>query len=714
MADDIQVKIGADTSGVEQGTDKVVKSVEGIGEIATRIGSAVTLAGVGMVAAFALVTVATYKFADSMAELASKSERAMATLGASSSEVAALNGVAAATGSTLEAMVSAMSRFGIELTKSGNAETEFARGLQAIGLSAKQFTDLGVNERMTLLANTLAKVEDGSEKTRIVTALLGAEGLKLLPILNEGGEGWQRYADMVQRAGTDLGPVQDKFNETGDRLSELRLSFTGLGIAVFSVLKPAFDGIVQTLSNVVQGFTTAITEGGVFRGILETLSFAAKSLATALAVSVMGVQLLWAAFKGFLNAAADGLGLLVQAITRAFSGDFAGARAALGQMGAAMAQDFAKSQREIVGAMAGATKSINAIWGQAGEERVKIEQNVTAKMREANRDGVATRMRELQGEIALIKEGLRQKSAILDMEVQMGQRTQDSKYAQLMRYTEDAYQAELRVLQAEAQIGGLKASQREAINQRIALLEQQHRTQMINLDRQSLQAQFQMWSQYTNALAGAFNGQLRGLLTGQISFAQAMKNVLLDMTIFMIEALVTKPVAAFLAGQLAKLTATQTGAAAEAAAALAGSTATLPLRVAKFTSDITADAAMVFGGVFANLAPIMGPAAAGPAAASEATVLTQMAAVPKFDVGTPYVRSSGLAMIHQGEKIIPAEGSGPWQGGEGGGHTIQVNIQAMDGADAMRVFKRHARDLGDVLKLSARKTNSKGLSPKGA
>jgi hypothetical protein len=95
---------------------------------------------------------------------------------------------------------------------------------------------------------------------------------------------------------------------------------------------------------------------------------------------------------------------------------------------------------------------------------------------------------------------------------------------------------------------------------------------------------------------------LQGLLTGQLSFTQAMKNILLQLSIQVIELMVTKPLAAYIAGQLAMLTATQSGAAATAAAAVAGETAALPAKVAAFTSDITARSALTFAGIFANLA----------------------------------------------------------------------------------------------------------------
>ena len=49
-----------------------------------------------------------------------------------------------------------------------------------------------------------------------------------------------------------------------------------------------------------------------------------------------------------------------------------------------------------------------------------------------------------------------------------------------------------------------------------------------------------------------------------------------------------------------------------------------------------------------------------------------------FDQGTNYVTQSGLAVIHQGESIVPAaEGSGPYTGG-GGVQNISLNLSAFN------------------------------------
>lgn len=306
-----------------------------------------------------------------------------------------------------------------------------------------------------------------------------------------------------------------------------------------------------------------------------------------------------------------------------------------------------------------------------------------------SKERIARAMLVAKGEVDVAKEALRQKEAILDLEVSMGQRTQNSKFSALAKYSEEAYQLELGLLQKESEISGMTIVQQQQVFNKIKMLKAQHVTEMINIDKQSLQAQLAMWKQYTDTIASSFSAQMRGILTGQTSFSQAMKNILLDLSLKTIELLVTKPLADYVAMQLAKLTATQTGAAAQAAAEIAAAEATLPAKIASFTSDLTSRAALTFAGVFANLAPIMGPLASGPAGVAEAAVMAQGVAVPKYDVGSWSVPKTQLAVVHAGEFIGRAgaeasaardavTGGGSGGGGGGGGHTFV--IQALDGA----------------------------------
>ena len=83
-----------------------------------------------------------------------------------------------------------------------------------------------------------------------------------------------------------------------------------------------------------------------------------------------------------------------------------------------------------------------------------------------------------------------------------------------------------------------------------------------------------------------------------------------------------------------------------------------------------------------------------------AGILGLMAAVPSFDVGTMSVPKTGLAMVHQGEAILPASGTA--QAYRSGGRSVTVNISATDAASFEKMLRRNDNALVRVLRDATR------------
>ena len=303
----------------------------------------------------------------------------------------------------------------------------------------------------------------------------------------------------------------------------------------------------------------------------------------------------------------------------------------------------------------------------------------------------ANQIGTVNGQIKVLQLQLAQQRLVLNAEAAQFQITQDQKFAMLEAETQKEYEAQLALLKQEAALGNLKVEQRNRVLDKIAELQIKHETDMIRLDEQAIAQQQQMWTTSLDTIAGAFNSQLRGLLAGTTSWSQAFKNILGDIIIKFIE-MCDEMVVKWLAAELAQTTATTTGAAARAAAEQAAAGSGILANAANALHAIMTDAAQTFAGVFAFLAPVMGPAAAGPAAAAQATV----ASAAVFDVGTDYVVRGGLALIHQGETVVPARGSGPYSGGSKAPQVhapVSINVSALDAQSVARFFNDNSRHM---------------------
>ena len=94
--------------------------------------------------------------------------------------------------------------------------------------------------------------------------------------------------------------------------------------------------------------------------------------------------------------------------------------------------------------------------------------------------------------------------------------------------------------------------------------------------------------------------------------------------------------------------------------------------------------------------------APGAAAAAFADVMSYAA----FEEGTPYVPSTGMALLHQGEAVIPAGSAEKFRNGDlsgvGGGGDTHFHISAMDAKSFEGFLKRNKGALHSAIAASQR------------
>ncbi len=95
--------------------------------------------------------------------------------------------------------------------------------------------------------------------------------------------------------------------------------------------------------------------------------------------------------------------------------------------------------------------------------------------------------------------------------------------------------------------------------------------------------------------------------------------------------------------------------------------------LANATKSIQANIGVVYSGEVANMALTLGPAAPAAAAGIASSVEATALGLSALDVGGS-VQSSGLAIIHEGETVVPAQVNTPYNGGSGAGGGLTVNM----------------------------------------
>ena len=500
-------------------------------------------------------------------------------------------------------------------------------------------------------------------------------------------------------------------------IDSLGLSFNGLG-QVVSALGQDIMSIAETSANHFrEAFRAAIASVVAMLGDLKA------AFASALSFDFSGVSASIDKFKGH---AAD----VGTAVSGAMAPDlFSKTRTAWDQMRAGAGQYAGQLDAVIerIRKQRDAQIALIAKGGQEGKPR-GTDQVADPRVKskggggDGRDDSVRAEQLKIEGEIQALRAGLDQKQAMIAESVKLKIATERQGVAANRQATQDEYVAERALLDRMMQIDGLKASQKQQINNRIQQLEARHNQEMLKLAGQNVEAIVKEWHKVIDAMASSLSSSISGVITRQKRLVDAVR----DMARAIINEFVrmgvqtaadwakgiASKVAMTVAGETQLTAATTAGVATRQAAEASGETAGFAMKAAAMAKSIMASASETFAGVFGFLSPVMGPAAAGPAAAAEATV----AAVASFDVGAWKIDRDQLAVVHRNEMVMTAGQSeglrnviDAARGGAGGSQrpnvhvSPQINISAIDARGVASLLKDNHRAVMDAVSHAARR-----------
>jgi len=676
----VQVTFGASLEKLIEGVEGARSAIEGFKQNAERLAEALGIA-------FSVEKLV--EFVEHMGELGLQTERTMAMLGTSAEQTGVLGGVAKLTGSSLEGVTTSIERMSLNIQKSTrDAFNPAAQGLKVLGLSAKDLIGVPTEQYFLKLSEAVSKFNPSLNLTNAVMAVGGRGVAQLLPMLQLGAEHFREMEAEIKKTGSTLDDAQaHAFAQTHEKLTLMNMSVEGLGIRIFSVLKPAIDGAIEWFTKFVQSIDqkriqsalTAVIDA--VANMLLSLIDVAESLGKLIDEVADKFKLL-AVPLVVVNAAATGLNKAIDAVVNTLTfgtGKVAEHTAAVvvatGKYDELRAKiDAARiaADRYAAGLNAGAT-------GDAAKKLNAPGINMDAK------SGVSGQIEQFQTQIKLADEAYRQTQENLASELKLHQITQDQETQSLLAALDKRRQAELASLDAEAQIGGLSKAQYQKIADEKLLIDAKYKVDHDKIVNQGLQADVKAWESTLAPLQSAFDSQLKGLLAGTTSWATAMKNIFADLVMDIIKAF-EKIAFEKLALSLANMFG-------DPAAMIAGA-----------TRAITTSVGQLYAGEAAFFAPTLGPAAPAAAAGVAAGVQATAISMAALDTGAWSIPREGMAMLHPNEMVLPpaaaqtfrdmASGNGVLPGG---GNNITFQVSALDGPGVQAFFQKNASLIARVL-----------------
>jgi len=341
---------------------------------------------------------------------------------------------------------------------------------------------------------------------------------------------------------------------------------------------------------------------------------------------------------------------------------------------------------------------------------------------------IARQNEQTRYDIAL--NGVKGQSSLVKEQAQTGQISRQEELSSLLALEtqrEEIERQHLQFVESTYQQGTVAYA---AAQRRIEELASQSALRRQEIERNVNQQIYADYRRSFEQIGSTVSSSITGMITGQLRLRDAARNILLQIIQSFIQARV-KTVADWLAGVAAQTAATTTGEAAKTAAVTAGvaartgaeatgSTAGIASTIGGVLKSITASAGETFAGIFGFLSPVLGPAAAGPAAAGEATVLSVATGMASFAGGSWSLPSDMIAQVHQGEMIVPAgpastfrsmmESNSDVAGTVHGHHATNFNVSAMDSQSVRQFLKTNSKQIMRTINESVRTGSHIGLS----
>lgn len=245
----------------------------------------------------------------------------------------------------------------------------------------------------------------------------------------------------------------------------------------------------------------------------------------------------------------------------------------------------------------------------------------------------------------------------------------------------------------------------DQVNAEVEIAWQQHQQRLIQIQQQAsqqMQRQQQQtqrqWEAALRPMESAFTSAVNGMITGTQTFQQAMLRMGQSIVLNMVDNVIKRIVSGWIAGEVTKTAATGEESAArlgiESSDAIAGAAVGAATQKASILGHAASGAAAVYDDV-AQI-PYVGWLLAPPAAAAAfAAILAFGGDIPSFDVGAWNLPSDTLAMVHQGETILPSGVAADFRaamtggGGGGGGDTYNLSVNAIDTQTGVQFLKNN-------------------------
>lgn len=532
MADEVEVKFGADTSDLDKGTQRATADVAGFEKSVQGVDGSLKSFASSIAGMFSGVAGAVGESTAAMQAANSSRETLQDGFGQLQQQIIAAFSVKAVldwinslslavrdlvnTGAQIGITATELSALEKSADNFGVTSDQVSKGVQNMARSFNQardgsqaareaFSALGINvdENITSLdlflklTDKFSTLPDGPEKTALAMKTLGRSGAELIPAFNAGRDaivdGMQQAKDSGQAAsqvfidnGVAVANAINNMGDTADAFSQVMLNETA----------PAILAVVAGITGLIDDMRTSDNEGGAMSAVMKTLGIVTASVS--LIVGALGV-----AISDILTVAIDivvvTLGTFEASligISHAMRGDFAGAAdafsAKMDQVTAAIKrtddanrklhENYAKFAQQVISPQASPTNSSNS--GNAAGEAIiaKYRQEQIDKENAKKEAAARAEQARIAAEMRAHQKAWQEEGAVADTALKGEQDDVKNNF-------DDWMALQQKRLQVAASVYGTDSKQYQALLNEKEKMERTHEQQLQTIKIQSANSQ---------------------------------------------------------------------------------------------------------------------------------------------------------------------------------------------------------------------------------
>jgi hypothetical protein len=698
----VKIQIGADVRELQKGLQQATGALKNaatqwtsaLGPMGSAVARAFTNPVAGALAGIAALGAGMYKATKYTEQYYDKQNDLSKILGMSRQDMAALELASTRAHIPFEEVQKVMARLSTEASSGGKELERMGVHVRDAGGNVKP-----LGEIFGEVIDRLNEMDPTSDRAVAASKVIGKSWIDNRNILDISGASIRKARDDVDELGLaneTAAAAQERFEKAQIRLNE---QIQALQVNIGGVLMPILADLAESLASLSEGHMPQVSRAmgelisgiKIFGGVISMASAPVRLLGDLLSgVSGAGIGLAMVLSGdvregvGFMEAAIDELGGSVGKLGERMRDGAKDAKAAWDEL---MAGGW-KAEMELVPLVPDKPKAMRKL-GMSDQEIAELKKRRDARRKAA--EELAKIEQELR-EHAL--DGARADDA---RELDAKQATYD-RLAELDRHyraltgasAEVALAHELALEQQRFDLAAQAIAQKQAADADDYVKTQEHLAEMYRLQQDHAAKVTALHVDAARAALDAYRDQLTmvggyaqqmfdGLVRGSGDFAQRVTSTLKQMSLTIASQVFAKLVSTAIASMVAEVAAAKVSALAQ----------------------IQASAAVAGAGAAASQAaiPIIGPGLAlGAMSATSAAVLGAM--MPLAVAAKGYDIPSGadpLVQAHAREMVLPAELSDKIRAMTDTPRSVQITIQAMDGASVARVvssdaFARAVRD----------------------